>query len=88
LRMLEGTSAFGKCAATSSRACRTHLPRAADSSSRWLLGDITGLSTSATDSVIRPLASSTNRAGNLLASRASSMRRQASSSLMPRRVTQ
>ena len=88
LRMLEGASGFGKRSATSSRACRTHLPRAAASSSRWLLGDSTGLSTRATESVIRPLASSANRAGNLLASRASSMRRHASSSLMPNRTTQ
>ena len=34
LRMLEGKSGFGKRSATSSRACRIHLPRAAAKSSR------------------------------------------------------
>ena len=88
LRMLEGASAFGKRSATSSRACRIHLPRAAARSARWLLGDSTGLSTNATDSVSRPLASSANIAGYFLAIRATSMRRHASSSLMFKRATQ
>ncbi|MEY4545306.1 MAG: hypothetical protein RL685_1501 [Pseudomonadota bacterium] len=88
LRICAATSGLGKRAASSSRVCCSDAPRIAGISSSWFSAESTGLSSSATDRPMRPLASSGNSDGNRRARRANSMRRQASSSLMPRRCTQ
>jgi len=82
LRMEANTSGFGNQAARTSRACWTVLPQTASISAVWLASTKCGFSSATTVNEIAPLPSLSSSKGNCRASRATSIRRQASSSLM------